>query len=63
MRIIVDRDLCQGHGVCCEEAAEVFRLDAAGELEVLQERPPEELRDGVKRAVKHCPTGALRLEE
>ncbi len=59
----MDRDLCQGHGVCCQEAATVFRLDADGELELLRAEPPAELDEDVRRAVKHCPTGALRLEE
>ena len=62
MRIFVDRDLCQGHGVCCEEAPEAFRLNQ-GELELLQQEPPEALRDKLKLAVKYCPTGALRLED
>jgi len=63
MRIVVDRDLCQGHGVCCEEASEVFRLDGEGELQILQEQPPEQMRAVVELAVKYCPTRALRLED
>ncbi len=59
----MDRDLCQGHGVCCEEAPQVFRLDVDGELELLQAEPLEEQRERVRRAAKYCPTGALRLEE
>ena len=62
MRVKVDRDLCQGHGTCCNEAPEVFELDARGELRVIQEEPPEALREQVKRAVKYCPTHALGLE-
>jgi ferredoxin len=63
MRVILDRDLCQGHGVCCEEAPEVFKLDSKGDLEVLQERPSEEQRKVLELAVKYCPTRALRLED
>lgn len=64
MRIKVDWDLCQGHGVCREEAPEVFDVDEAeNRVIVLQEEPPEELRGKVKAALKYCPTNALILED
>ena len=63
MRIIVDFDLCQGHANCMGEAPDVFLVDDQGFLEILQEEPPEELREAVELAVKYCPTGALSLEE
>jgi sterol 14-demethylase len=44
MRIVVDRQLCQGHAVCMGEAPEVFEVTRAGKLTVLQERPPDALR-------------------
>ncbi|HEX3594043.1 MAG TPA: ferredoxin [Polyangiaceae bacterium] len=63
LRIIVDRQLCQGHGVCMSEAPEVFEVGRDGKLIVLNERPPETLREELEAAVKYCPTGALSLEE
>ena len=63
MRIKVDRDLCQGHGVCESEAPAVFSVSKKGELTVLDETPPEEVRSQVARAVKFCPTHALSIEE
>ena len=63
MKIEVDWDLCQGHGTCVTEAPEVFRLDADGNLVVLDENPPEEQRKNATNAVRFCPTYALRLEE
>ena len=36
-RIVVDRDLCQGHGVCEGEAPEVFSVSKQGELTVLED--------------------------
>lgn len=63
MRIKVDFDLCQGHANCMGEAPEVFKVDDKGFLEVLQEEPPEALREKVQMAVTYCPTGALALEE
>lgn len=62
MRIRVDMDLCQGHGVCCEEAPQVFALDD-GKVRVREPEAPEALREAVRLAVKYCPTGALSIEE
>ena len=39
-RIVVDRDLCQGHGVCESEAPDVFAVSKDGVLTVLDETPP-----------------------
>ncbi len=63
MRIVVDRDLCQGHAACEGEAPEVFSVSKQGELTIVQPEPPEELRAAVELAVKYCPTHALRIEE
>lgn len=62
-RVVVDRDLCQGHGVCEGEAPEVFLVSKKGELTVLDETPPEALCAKVELAVQYCPTHALRIEE
>lgn len=63
MKVVVDRDLCQGHGVCESEAPEVFSVSKAGVLTVLDDTPAEGLRAQLEQAVRFCPTGALRLEE
>ena len=63
VRVILDRGLCQGHGVCESEAEAVFSVSKKGELTVLDETPPEELRPQVEQAVKFCPTHALRIED
>ena len=62
-KIIVDRGLCQGHGVCESEADAVFSVSKQGELTVLDEAPPDELRPQVEQAVKFCPTHALSIQE
>jgi ferredoxin len=62
-RIVVDRDLCQGHGVCESEAPDVFEVPKHGTVEVLDEAPPEAQRAAVRNAVKYCPTHALSLVE
>lgn len=63
MRIVVDRGLCQGHGVCETEAPEVFATPKQGQVDVLDETPPKELRAKVQLAVKYCPTHALTIVE
>jgi sterol 14-demethylase len=62
-RVVVDRGLCQGHGVCMGEAPEVFEVTREGKLTVLNERPPEALRHQIEAALKYCPTGALSIVE
>ena len=63
MRVVVDRDRCQGHGVCESEAPEVFSVSKKGVLTVVVEAPTESSRGLVERAVRFCPTGALTIEE
>ena len=61
MRIVVDRDLCQGHASCEGEAPEVFSVSKKGDLTILQPEPPEALRRAAELAVKYCPTHALSI--
>ncbi|KAA9156532.1 ferredoxin [Amycolatopsis acidicola] len=63
MRVEADLDLCQGHAVCELEAPEVFTVPKRGKVEILEENPPDELRDDVRRAVKYCPTQALLINQ
>jgi ferredoxin len=63
VRVVVDRDLCQGHGVCESEVPAVFAVSKQGVLEILDEAPPEALRAQIETAVQFCPTHALRIEE
>ena len=62
-RIVVDRDLCQGHGVCESEAPTVFSVAKDGALTVLREAPLDAERNAVELAVKFCPTHALSIVE
>jgi len=64
VRIKVDRDLCQGHGVCRSEAPELFDVDRESEQVIVKdESPPESLREKLNAAVRYCPTHALSVEE
>ncbi len=63
MKIAVDRDLCQGHAVCQSEAPEIFAVEDKGQVQLLDENPPDALRAQVEMAVKYCPTFALKIVE
>ncbi len=62
MRVVVDYYLCIASGSCTRAAPEVFELGDDGNLYVLQEEPPEELRAAVEEAADLCPTAAIRIE-
>jgi ferredoxin len=64
MRVTVDRDLCQGHGMCVVEAPTVFALDKSDDqVRILQEEPEAGQHGQVRQAVAYCPTMALTLED
>lgn len=63
MKVLFDRDVCEGHGECVVAAPDIFELDDTGDKAVLlQPEPSEELRDQAIKAVKICPIAALQLE-
>ena len=64
MRVTVDRDLCQGHGMCVPEAPEVFALGKKEtQVTIRDEEPDEALRAAVTKAVAYCPTMALAVTD
>ncbi|MBO9522791.1 MAG: ferredoxin [Nocardioidaceae bacterium] len=63
MRIVLDRDKCDGHGMCEAMAHEFFELDDDDRLTVLDENPPESERAKVHAAVQACPALALSLQD
>lgn len=62
MKVKVDFDLCQGHGVCMGEAPEIFEVNDDGEITVLQESPDPSLEKKLRNAARFCPTGAISVE-
>ncbi|WP_289008355.1 ferredoxin [uncultured Thermomonospora sp.] len=60
MRIEVDTTVCASHGQCEFVAPEVFALDDEGKLSYVAEPGPEEA-ENVERAVRACPTRAIRI--
>lgn len=63
MNIIIDNDLCQGHGMCEGEAPEVFEVADDGTLTVKLPNPPESSRAQVEAACRFCPQQAITIKE
>ena len=63
MRVIVDWDLCESNALCMREAPEVFEVRDDDNLYILQENPPESLREKVKAAERACPKTAITIED
>ncbi|WP_205471715.1 ferredoxin [Nocardioides sp. SYSU D00038] len=62
MRIVVDRDRCEGLGMCEAMASDFFELDDDEVLQVLDPEPGEEHRGHLHAATQACPVLALTLE-
>jgi ferredoxin len=63
MRIIVDHERCMCNGLCVSTAPHLFRLTGTGDVQVLDEHPPEAARDAALTAVRLCPTTAITVED
>ena len=63
MRVEADLDLCQGHAMCELEAPDYFTVPKRGQVEILNDEPPDEDRAEVEQAVWACPTQALSIRE
>ena len=48
MKVTVNYNICASTGACMQVCPEVFEVRSDGYLYVLQENPPEELREKVR---------------
>ena len=63
MRISVDHELCEANGVCEGIAADMFRLDDADRLTILQSSVPAGDEQLAVQAAQMCPRQAITVEE
>ena len=63
MKVIVHSDHCIASGACVLDCPEVFQQDDSGLVVVVQEEPPEELHDAVRRAMAACPAAVIEIVE
>jgi ferredoxin len=61
MRVVVDYDMCESNAICMGVAPQVFEVRDDDNLYILDEHPPEELREKVEMAVRMCPKQAISL--
>ncbi|UAK34693.1 ferredoxin [Nocardia asteroides] len=60
MRIVADRIVCAGHGMCEALAPDLFRVGGDGIVAPPETVEPSE-RELLELVVDSCPVGALRL--
>ena len=59
-KIIVNRRLCEGYGVCTSICPQIFKLDAEGKVEVINQ---DYQNPDCQRAIDSCPVQAITLEK
>lgn len=63
MRVVVDFDQCESNALCMGILPEVFEVRDDDFLYVLDQQPPEELREKLMEAVRSCPKNAISIED
>ena len=63
MRVVVDFDRCMSNALCMEAAPEVFEVRDDNFLYLLQDTPPDSLREACEQAVRQCPKQAISIAE
>lgn len=62
MKITLDRDTCEGHGLCEEAAPKLMHLDDDGDLVIDVSDVTEQADiDAARAAARVCPVAALRV--
>jgi ferredoxin len=60
VKLIIDRDRCEGYGLCAEAAPDLMHLDDDDELVLDKENVPTSEAPLAEAAVRACPVAALR---
>jgi ferredoxin len=64
MRVRVDPDVCQGHGLCYFTAPDLFALSPEdGRASVALDPVPDDLVKAARQAVASCPEQAIAIVE
>ncbi|SEE08916.1 ferredoxin [Streptomyces sp. TLI_105] len=61
MKLLLDATLCNGYGLCQENAPELVELDEWGYAKVVVDVPPA-AEDRARACAESCPNSALRVE-
>jgi ferredoxin len=57
----VNRDRCEGHGLCEQAAPLVYRLDDDGHVELVASEITAALLPGAEAGARLCPVNALKV--
>ena len=63
VKVVVDHDMCEGHGKCQQAAPGIFELRDDDLSYVLVDDVPEESQDLARQAVRLCPRQAIKIIE
>lgn len=64
MKVHVDQQKCVGSGQCARTVPAVFdQRDEDGIVVLRASRPDAGLEAAVRKAARHCPSQAIRIEE
>jgi ferredoxin len=63
VKVVIDLDLCAGHGQCEEAAPNVFEVRDDGFAYVRTEDIPEGEFANAREAASRCPADAIRITE
>ena len=63
MRVHVDMQKCQGHGLCHANAPEVYEVDDLGYCRIPNEEIPPELAKQARRGAVGCPEQAITISD
>jgi ferredoxin len=62
VKIVADRDRCEGHGLCVDTAPDVYDLDDDAVVLLRYEVVPPALERRAEAGARVCPVAALRIE-
>lgn len=63
MRVVVDRDRCEGNAVCVGIAPDLFVLDEDDYVMVTKDPIPADQEALAEQAIAECPRAALRRKD
>ena len=63
MKAHVDRERCEGTGLCQGTCPEVFELDDDGKAKVLVNEVPADAEEACREAAENCPTEAISIAD
>lgn len=63
MRVTADPGRCIGAGQCVMAAPDVFDQDGDGVVELITQRPDQDVHEDVREAAGRCPVGAIGVRD